>query len=189
MLLLQSFSDDKEKLLLQGEHLLLRPLCSADVTEKYVSWLNDLEVNQFLESRFTIQTMGSVREYVEKIFQSSQAILFGMFLENGSCHIGNIKCEVNWYHKRGDVGFMIGDKEAWGKGYATEAIRLVVDYLFNTVGLHKITAGAYEQNTGSLKAMKKCGFFEEARLKQQAWCGDRFVDVVLLAILNSNAKK
>jgi len=47
------------------------------------------------------------------------------------------------------------EKEQWGKGYATEAISLVVNYAFNNLNLHRVTAGCTELNLGSLKAFQK----------------------------------
>lgn len=176
---------DKENIIIEGERICLRPIGIKDVGQEYVDWLNNQEINQFLESRFTKHTIESVRAYVSKFAMDDSIIFLAIIRKEDNKHIGNIKCgPIDWHHKRGDVGFMVGDKSVWGKGYATEAIKLFTDYLFNIMKLHKITAGAYANNIGSIKALKKSGFFEEARLKEHAFSMGAFVDVVLMAKIN-----
>lgn len=176
---------DKENITIEGERIRLRTIGVKDVGQEYVDWLNNQEINQFLESRFTKYTIESVRAYVGKLATDDHVIFLAIICKEDNKHIGNIKCgPIDCHHKRGDVGFIIGDKSVWGKGYATEAIRLFTDYLFNIMKLHKITAGAYVNNIGSIKVLKKSGFFEEARLKEHAFFTGAFVDVVLMAKIN-----
>lgn len=145
--------------------LRLRCLQEADVSAAYVAWLNDPAVNRYLEVRFATHTLESTREFVRGVNASPDAILFGMFVDEGRRHIGNIKLgPVNRHHRRADIGLMIGDRREWGKGHAPAAIRLVTDYGFRVLGLAKVTAGCYGANVGSLRAFEKVGYVLEARL-------------------------
>jgi len=65
------------------------------------------------------------------------------------------------------VGFLIGEKKEWGKGYASEAILMLCEYAFNQLDLVKITAGCYEENAGSKRALLKAGFLVEGRQSSQ----------------------
>ena len=86
-------------------------------------------------------------------------IFLAIVLKDNKKHIGNIKIgPINWYHRLAEIGIMIGEKDCWGKGYAAEAISLLADFAFSKLNLHKLTAGCYEQNQGSLKAFQKAGF-------------------------------
>ena len=172
---------------LDGEKIYLRPVVSEDATADYVGWLNDPEVNQYLESRFTKHTKKSVCKYIEGINADPSNHFFAIVEKEFGKHIGNIKLgPVNAVHSIGDVGLMIGDKNIWGKGYGTEAIKLITDYGLNTLGLHKVTAGAYASNPGSIRAFLKVGFIEEGRKKAHFRSGDGWTDHVLLAKFNNS---
>ena len=64
---------------LDGEAVYLRPLGGDDITTNYLGWLNDPEVNRFLETRHRPQTMQTIREFVERVNTSDDAFLFGIF--------------------------------------------------------------------------------------------------------------
>ena len=57
----------KTKIRINGDRIYLRKVELNDVNQVYVDWLNDPKVNQYLETRFDVQTIGSVRKYVEKM--------------------------------------------------------------------------------------------------------------------------
>lgn len=175
---------NKEKKI-DGERLYLRPVEMADVTDEYVNWLNNEEINQYLESRFVNHTLESVRAYVEKIVRDPEVFFFAMVRKDNNRHIGNIKLgPVDWRHKIGDIGIIIGDQDSWGKGFAAEAIAALSGFAFSELGLHKLTAGAYENNIGSIKAFQKAGFAEEGRRKSHYLYKGKYIDSVLLAKIN-----
>ena len=153
---------------LDSERLTLRALREGDVTESYVAWMNDREVNRFLESRFHDQTRDAVQVFVRNAFLSPNTLLFGIFAGPSGEHIGNIKVsEVSEAHLTAELGFIIGDRAVWGLGYATEAIFCVSEWAFSVLGLEKLTAACYSENIGSKKALEKSGFGQEAVLKNQ----------------------
>lgn len=142
--------------------LKLRRLVSADVTDTYVGWLNDPEICRFLETRHFPQDEESVREFVRAKAASDNEFLFGIFLLEGNRHIGNIKIgPINRYHNLADVSLLIGERDCWGKGYATEAIVAVTRHAFDVLGIAKLSAGMYAQNEGSRCAFIKAGYVQE----------------------------
>lgn len=142
-----------------SDKIYLRQLESSDATDTYVNWMNDHEVNQFLESRFQHHTLLSITEFIEQVNSSQNDYLFGIFLTDSDKHIGNIKIgDINKYHKYAEVGIIIGNKNYWGKGYASLAIKQLSKYAFETLNLNYLTAGMYSENSGSFKAFKKAGF-------------------------------
>jgi [ribosomal protein S5]-alanine N-acetyltransferase len=159
---------------LYGARCILRPLLVEHVTPQYVAWLNDPEVNRHLESRFVTQTLESVRAFVDGQRKSGSSLFYGIWGPNET-HIGNIKLgPIDHYHLTSDLGFLIGDRDFWGKGIASEAITLIVKLGFD-MGLQKITAGSYENNLGSAKALKNAGFLKEGfRANQVIFCDQRF---------------
>ncbi|RJQ30475.1 N-acetyltransferase [Candidatus Parcubacteria bacterium] len=172
--------------LIQGKRMILREITPEDVTDRYVSWMNDPEVVQFLETRFQAYTKETLLDYVEEKLSDNHSAFLGMILHNGKRHIGNIKLgPINWIHSVGSIGIMIGEKDSFGKGYATEAIGLVIDYAFGRLSLHKLTAGCYDRNRGALRAFEKNGFVIEGVRKQHVSCCGEFIDVIELGLINS----
>lgn len=166
---------------IEGERIYLREVRLSDVNENYQRWMNDSETIRFLESRFYPNTLESIREFVESKSSDRDSVLLAIVLKDGDRHIGNIKIgPINWIHRLADIGLMVGEKDCWGKGYATEAIGLVTDYGFKTLNLHKITASCYGSNQGSAKAFLKVGFFEEGIRKSHSFSDGRYEDVILL---------
>lgn len=145
--------------------LILRNLKLSDVGDRYLAWLRDSAINRYLESRFEEHTEASIGSFIECVNESPDSVLFGIFLADSGHHIGNIKLgPINRRHRRAEIGLMLGERTEWGMGYASEAIRAVSDFGLDQLGLHKIAAGCYEENVGSLKAFIKAGYSQEARL-------------------------
>ncbi|MGG2063360.1 GNAT family N-acetyltransferase [Bacillus sp. S14(2024)] len=83
------------------------------------------------------------------------------------------------------IGYYL-DKNHNGKGYMTEAVRLVVSYAFNELKLHRLEAGVMPHNTGSIKVLEKSGFHKEGIAKQNVKINGRWEDHQVLAIVNDN---
>jgi len=175
---------------INGVRLYLREVRQSDVNENYYRWMNDKDVNQYLESRFYPNSMDTITEFVKSKQADFNNVFLAIILKKNNEHIGNIKLgPINWIHKRGDVGIMIGEKNHWGKGYATEAIKLLAEYAFVTLGLHKLVAGCYDLHLGSAEAFKKSGFEIEGVLKSHSFCEGRYVDVIKLGLVCTVSEK
>jgi [ribosomal protein S5]-alanine N-acetyltransferase len=108
-----------------------------------------------------------------------------IILNDEDRHIGNIKIgPINQIHRFADIGLLIGERDCWGKGYATEALRLVTNYAFKTLNLHKLTAGCYDGNKGSEKAFIKAGFVVEGIRKKHCYCYGVYVGSIIFGLLN-----
>ncbi len=165
-----------------GENIYLREVRPSDVTEAYYQWLNDPTITQFLECRFSPNSIDNLIEYVKIKQTDPNNIFLAIVIKENHRHIGNIKLEpINWIHRFADVGILVGEKDCWGKGYATQAIDLVSKFAFDTLNLRKLTAGSYEVNPGSVKAFQKAGFHIECIRKSQLFFQGKYVDNILLA--------
>ncbi len=165
-------------------NLTIRPLEEADVGPPYVSWLNDPEVNRFLESRFREHDLASTRQYVRRAAVDPACILFGMFFGPQRRHIGNIKLScMSREHHRGTLGLMVGDKSLWGRGLATESIAAVTRFAFDELGLMKLDAGGYASNEASRRAFLKAGWRQEGCLRSQVLCDGRREDQWLVGVI------
>lgn len=147
---------------IETSSLHLRPLGAEDVSEIYASWLNDPEVNKYLETRHEYQTIESCKNFVESCNNDPGSHLFGIFLKENGRHIGNAKVGfINPYYKTGQVSLFIGEKQFWNKGFSTEVVRALNQFAFKKLGLQRLEAGCYEDNLGSLRVFLKSGYVVE----------------------------
>jgi len=78
---------------------------------------------------------------------------------------------------------MIGEVEHHGKGYGTEAVRLVLDFGFNTLNLNNITLSVHEDNNAGIACYKKLGFKEYGRRRECFFKNGKNIDVIYMDIL------
>lgn len=172
--------------LLDGSRIALRQLQKADVTQDYVGWMNDPEINRYLESRHDTLTLADCQKFVED--RLADAWLFGIFVKDGGRHVGNIKLgSINRLYQRGDVGYLIGDRSCWGQGIATEAVGLVTRFGFGQLGLHRIEAGCYADNLASLRVLMKSGYTVEGFMRDYCILDGRWQGCFKLAVLNDKS--
>ena len=168
---------------LKGFKCTLKPLTSSSVSAEYVSWLNDLDTNQYLESRFITHNIESASNFILNQINTGYVLFYGIWSLNNE-HIGNIKLgPIDLNHLSADLGFLIGNKNFRGHGIASEAIRLISNYAFSQ-GLKKITAGAYEDNIGSIKALLKSNFHQEGLKISQVVSSGHRMNVLIFGLTN-----
>ncbi len=80
----------------------------------------------------------------------------------------------------------IGERDAWGHGYGTEATRLMVDHAFGTLGLHRISLTVFEFNERAVRSYVSCGFVAEGRGRESIRRDGRWWDEVSMSILESD---
>jgi len=171
------------KVFLENDNIFLRNVCLDDVNDSYYQWLADPQVNQFLETRFVVQTKTKIAEFVASKEGSSDELLLAICDKKQGLHIGNIKLgPINWHHRRADISLFIGNKNYWGKGIATQAIQLISQFAFQTLNLNKLMAGAYKNNVGSIKAFQKCSYRIEGEIADYALVNNLGVAMIQLGI-------
>lgn len=165
----------------------LAVLTPEGVNDTYVDWLNDPEINRYLESRFAVHDRADVAAYVESMLASPTSLFLAIHSKVLGQHVGNIKIgPIDRHHGLGEIGLMIGARAAWGRGIATHAIAAVADIGFRDLGLRKLTAGCYADNKGSQIAFERAGFAVEAVRRAHFVSDGRLEDLVLLARFADN---
>ena len=169
----------------EGERIGLRALCAADVP-RWTQWFNDPAVTADLNKGLYPNTEASQAEFFERIHASRHDVLLGIAalrIPAGEL-VGVIGLHhIDWVHRRADISIVIGEASAHGQGFGTEAIRLITAHAFDTLNLHKVTAGTWATNLGSRRAFEKAGFVLEATIRQSYWHRDRYVDEWRLGLL------
>ena len=89
-------------------------------------------------------------------------------LENGNL-IGDVAFHVTKSNpKLAYIGYSLS-RTAWGKGYACEAVRKMLDYLFRVLNLHRVVADCDVENTASIRLLERTGFRREAHYVENFW--------------------
>ncbi len=83
----------------------------------------------------------------------------------------------------------IGERDAWGHGYGTEATRLMVDHAFGVLGLHRIALFVFEFNERAIRSYRRCGFAIEGRSRESIWRDGRWWDELAMSILESDWRR
>ncbi len=165
----------------------LRKLSRHDVSEKYLSWMNDSEIVKYTEARTKNFSLEDLMSYVEAFEGSRSSFLFGIFDKSTNAHIGNIKVgPVDNLNKCASVGLLIGDQRFSGRGLATLAVKNICDFAFSELNLHKLTAGVIAGNDASLSVFKKNMFTVEAVRKQHCYFFGEWRDQILLGRINKS---
>ena len=120
--------------------------------------MNDYEVTKYTEQRFAKTTRSDIGSLLEKMFNSSTDLMYGIFQDEE--HIGTIKLgNINKWHMTADLSYLIGSKQHWSKGIATKAIAEMTKIGFNKLSLEKISAGVYANNAASIRVLEKNNYF------------------------------
>lgn len=100
----------------------------------------------------------------------------------GTCQLTNI----NWRYRSAELQIRIGNSQYQGRGFGSEAVRLLTHFGFADLNLHRIYLNVFAGNARAIKAYEKCGFLKEALLKEAAFIDGSWVDVVGMGKLNKN---
>lgn len=140
----------------------LRKLTSKDISDKWISWLNDKSVNEYSDKISTRHTVKTQKIWLKKKIEEKSLIL-GMFVGHdhiGVCEITNISTK----HKHCEIYYMIGNKLFLGKGYGVQLISLLCKYA-KKYRIKKIIACTPENNIKSQKVLIKNNFVLEGNIK------------------------
>ena len=80
----------------------------------------------------------------------------------------------------------IGEHDAWGHGYGTEATRLMVDHAFGVLGLHRVALFVFEFNERAVRAYQRAGFLIEGRARESIWRDGRWWDELAMSVIESD---
>lgn len=158
--------DPNIKATIEGRSIILKPISINEITSKYVSWLNDPEINKYLEVRHKRQTIEDIFDYINGLRAKPDHDVFAIFTKKDKIYIGSLAVVYDLGNRRVAYGLMIGDKNAQTLGLGGEAAILIIEYLFNDPDIRKVFAGAIADNKQSCRLHKSLGFKREAILRQ-----------------------
>ena len=175
--------------MLRGKKVLLRPVMRSDI-QYFLKWFNDPEVIQYLNMYLPMTEMAE-EKYIDGLgADRTQAnFVIEAIEDNLGKPIGTIGL-VNISPRDHNAGFgiAIGDKDYWSKGYGTEAARLLVNYGFEQLNLHRINSSAIAFNERSARMHKSVGFKEEGKRRECIFKNGKLQDEMVFGLLREEWK-
>jgi RimJ/RimL family protein N-acetyltransferase len=166
---------------LTGDRLVLRSIVPEDATESYLGWLNDPEVLRFRGPKAFPSSMADLRRYLDSAPDRGDLHL-AVCERVGERHIGNVSLNnILWVHRSAELSIMLGARDAWGKGYGGEAMALLADHAFRSMGLNRVWAES--PNPAFNAAVRRLGWTHEGTKREAFLLDGRFVDIECFAIL------
>jgi len=165
---------------IETEKILIRPFLKSDITQRYVSWLNNKKLLIFSENRHNSYTLDSALEYFN-LFNFSKDYWYAIILKSSGAHVGNINAIMDSPNSVADLGILLGDDSS-PKGTGTEAWFLFIYFLLKTQSVRRVCAGTMCKNKAMLKVFKKTGMIEDGIWKDYFQVEDKFSDYVHYAI-------
>ncbi|MDX1932038.1 MAG: GNAT family protein [Capsulimonadales bacterium] len=145
---------------------------NEEMLPMFIRWLADPEVVRFLGIRFP-PSIGQERDWFDRVSKSADDIVWVIAVGDRPIGTSGIH-RIDWRNRRGLTGSLIGEKDEWRKGYATEAHRLRTRYAFEELNLEKLESAAIAGNAGSIRALEKagyrqCGLARRHEFRQGQW--------------------
>lgn len=164
-------------------------LMTEEDTDNIVRWRNRDEVrNRFIYQK--LFTRESHEKWVETMVETGKVVQMIIVECDTDRAVGSVYVrDIDMEHKKAEFGIFIGEPDALGKGYGTEATELMVEYAFSYLNLHKLMLRVYADNERAIKAYEKAGFAKEAYLKHDVYVQNAYRDIVLMGILNEEDKE
>jgi RimJ/RimL family protein N-acetyltransferase len=173
---------------LVGPRVYLRPLEPADLPSLH-RWANDPELRTLTGSVMP-QSMQAAAEWLDRVNQAKDRAWFGVCLRDGGRLIGETGL-LRIFHpwRTADMSMIIGEKDAWGQGYAREAAELLMDYAFGNLALHRLAIGVVGFNERALRWWSSLGFREEGAQRDGYYHGHGFHDFVMMSVLEDEYRQ
>lgn len=183
---IRSFVIETGTRLLRGDHVELTALRDAD-SELLFKWINDRE-EMLPNASYSPVHERNHAEWFDSIRRRPDVVIFGIHMLVtgeliGSCQLLN----VDRRHSTAELQIRIGDDEARGKGYGTEAVRLLLAHAFRDMDLERVQLHVFAGNERAIRAYEKAGFHREGRLRSAVYLDGQRSDVVVMGILRDEA--
>jgi len=168
-----------------GERVRLRAMEKEDLPV-FVRWFNDPEVRCHLDMVVPLSMGQEEKWYADMLSRppEEQPLCIEIKQDGEWSHIGNLGLmNFNHHDRSAELGISIGGKSFWGKGYGTDAIRLLVNYGFRELNLNRIYLRVIETNPRGKRCYEKVGFSVDGRLREARYLNGKYVDVFIMSIL------
>jgi RimJ/RimL family protein N-acetyltransferase len=168
---------------MDGDLVFLSPISLEDA-ERYALWLNDLSTTRFLQLASAQVTVHGEREALAALSKEHN---YAIVERSSGELLGNCGLmEIDHLHRTAEIGIFIGEDAMRGKGYGSEALRLLADYAFNVLNINNLMLRTYDYNGRGLSSYRSIGFKEIGRRRQAHFYGGIYHDIIYMDLLASD---
>jgi [ribosomal protein S5]-alanine N-acetyltransferase len=169
---------------LETDRLLLRQITPEDVYEVFALRSN-AETMKYIP-RPLVKNNNEALEHIKMIedkIEKNEGVNWAITIKGNPKLIGIIgHYRMRWEHFRSEIGYMLLP-EYHGKGIITEAVKLMIDYGFNQMGMHSLEGIIDPANTASARVLEKNGFVKEAHFIENEFYDGKFLDTVIYSLV------
>lgn len=170
---------DAPILMIRGESIGLGPL-RRELASTYQRWMNDLAVIRTLAQPRRPVTLDAEYGWLNGALTSGDAT-FTIFELDTLRPIGNTGLhDIHATNGTCEFGIVIGERDAWGKGYGTEATRLMLAYAFDVLGLYNVKLAVYANNVRAIRTYERVGFKHVGRIRGAQRIGRERIDEIIM---------
>jgi len=171
--------------LLRGD--LVRLTCEEPETlaKLEAQWLGDSEYSRLLNWDPALRASAkTTQKWIEKQYERENDYPFAIRTLADDRIIGMIGLDgIRWTHGDSFVGIGLGNREDWGKGYGTDAMKIMLRYAFTELNLRRVSLDVFEYNQRGVRSYKKTGFVIEGRERGVILREGRRWDMIYMGIL------
>ncbi|MEK5215829.1 ribosomal-protein-alanine N-acetyltransferase [Psychrobacillus psychrotolerans] len=164
---------------MESERLLLRPITLNDAEDMF-EYTSDEETTRFIYEHH--KDLEQTKNLIANYFVKEPIGKYAIVLRESNKMVGAIEFRVDDWNKSGDLGFTL-NRHYWGKGYMTEAGKLILSLAFNVMGLERVFSAHEVKNSASGKVLDRLGMKCEGILRKNQMIKGQLVDSVHYSIL------
>ncbi|MDO7908643.1 GNAT family protein [Paenibacillus sp. JX-17] len=177
---------------LASEQLLLRQITAEHLDDVYRIYSDDTVFEYCgIIPKHNQATVKSMIGHFERDYLKKTRIKWGIFTQDEPDRLVGIAEAMEWNSKVNmvTIGYFLA-RDHWGRGIATEAVQVLVKYLFEVVEVNRIQAEVMPANEASKQVLLKNGFIREGLLRQASvWSGKGIVDLEIYGLLRADVQE
>jgi len=174
--------------ILTGRRVYLRPFSRDDLL--YIQkWSNDAELRK-LTGEVAPMSQAETEKWYQELLDDKDRMWFVIVLKRSNLVIGEaglLRMFRPW--RNTDMTIIIGEKDAWGKGYGTDVGHLLLDYAFRRLGFHRISVGVVGFNNRALRFWESLGFKKEGVERDAHFYDNEYTDGIMMSILENEYRE
>jgi RimJ/RimL family protein N-acetyltransferase len=169
--------------MLRAKFVYLAPILDEDCPTLF-GWINDRE-SVLHNAPFRPVHYANHMDWFNDVRRRPDVVIFAIRRVQDEVLLGSCQLHsISLVHRSAELQIRIGEKEERGKGYGTEAVRLLLAHAHRDLNLHRVQLHVLADNTPALHVYKNLGFRTEGLLRDAAFVDGRRVDVVIMSILS-----
>ena len=177
--------------ILKGELVRLAALDHEELGKAYAVWNRDSELKRLMDSSAVSLYSSKIEVmFFEKMAEKESLAnhFFTIRALDDNRLLGDIGLDVinNWGSREAFVGLEIGNRNDWGKGYGTDAMRIMLRFAFTEINLRRVTLNVFEYNPRGIRSYEKIGFQHEGRARGALLKDGQRWDMLYMGILRED---